>query len=821
MLFGLIKQGVGNKTSFPTAVMAMLVPFCVFLGSFGNVLYLTFRQQAVPSILNMALRLVGIILGSVFFYLLISKLITSGNPGTGNAAAETGTPAENRGKSSFPAIVLNFLIGSSLVLALRHILPALYQRSDSGSFITAAVILLIIVFLLAIFFISSWKLVHDDAGIKDWFRVLAEAIRLGFGKIRFIAVMYLLIFLSLAAGVLLYELSWSFLKNTSLSLMLSYFYVGSLISCFAAFMLIVILKPVISVFAESSFTPAHINPLPGYIILSVLILGTLYNILPAATSISRKIDNEYSRMLATAEKYRTDDKLYLCGSGYKSAYALTQAYQGYLASQQAAKDKDLSETAKAELLAKAEQFFRTAYGFWPGGGLVYYLDALRQMENNPIYSIELLEKANAISSDFKDSYFIQLGLYKQNKMKDKAGGITDVLIESEAFSQTVLIGGQGIGEIKRLLEKYKENEKFCLENITTSAVFYYENQLYKEAMDELTMLVQVIPDDLVVNYMIAVTDLEIKSDNKPYTAALEASQKILKIYPGEEWAEDFATGIAMRAGNQGIMESSLQESYAKNPDNLDIAEQYAYSILKKNYDFNYSDAAKQAEEIVDGIISKDSSRWFALYCKSTIQLFKREYEGSLASFENFSEIISEDTELHDIYDDFYNLYILKYKELMIHDTKAAKGIASREATNPFLYNYIYGAFLWRNSDYDNSEKYLNTAISLMPDLSKPYFLLGNIYFEKAGVFKLTDYYPKAEEQYRKALSIFPEDPYAWFSLGHVMKKTNRLEEALGAFQKTLTYMPAEDHATDHYGISIHSTYQIQEIKELLKSKEVK
>ena len=820
-MFGEIKQAMGKKTNFATAVIALLIPFCVFSGSFGSVLFITFRQQAVPLVLNMIFRLAGIILGSVFYNIMISKLISSGKSDTENEASVAGASEEKRRKSSFPATALNFSLGMSLILSLKHILAVLNRRQESGSLMAAAVLSLILVFLFVIFLITSWKIVYDNSGIKGYFKTLAEAIKLGLGKIRFFIIMYLLMLIALTAGVLLYEISWSFLKSTSLSPMLSYFYRGSLVSCFAAFVLIIMFKSIISVYAASTFIPIHKNPLPGYIVLLVFILGMIYNIFPAGSPVLMEIEREYGRMIAVAEEYRNDDRLYLCGSEYKAAYALTQAIQGYLTSRQAAKDKDLSETEKSEHLAKAEQFFRTAYGFWPDGGLVYYLDAMRQVETNPLNSITLLEKASTLDPDFKDSYFLQLGLNKQNNMKDKATGISDLLVKNEAFTQPDTIGNLSSGAIKNLIERYKEYEKLCLENITTSAVFYYENQLYKEAMDELTMLVQVIPDDLVVNYMLAVTDLEIKADNKPYTVALEASQKIMKLYPGEEWAEDFATGIAMRAGNQGILESSLQEAYGKNPENLDIAEQYAYSILKKNYDFNYTDAAKQAEEIVDGIISKDSSRWFALYSKAVIQLFKREYESSLDNFEKFAGIISEDPELHGIYDDFYNLYVLKYKQLMITEAKATEAIASREVTNPFLYNYTYGAFLWRNSDYDNSEKYLNTAISLMPDLSKPYFLLGNIYFEKAGLNNLADYYLKAEEQYRKALTIFPEDPYAWFSLGHVLKKTNRLEEALGAFQKTLSYMPAEDHATDHYGISIHSTYQVQEIKELLKSKEAK
>ena len=823
-MFGVIKQAIRNKTSFSTAVLALFVPFGVFLGNFANALFITFKHQSVPLFLNIAFQLAGIILGSMFYHFLVKKLNFR------SEIAVTEPPVKNHKKFSFSTSVLNFFFGLAIILTLKHFLPILYRPELSAGFFAAAALSLLLVFLFVMFLITSWRIIEDNTGIKGYFKTLAGAITEGFGKFTFLMAMFLLTTISLSAGVLLYELSWGLLKSTSLSPLLSYFYRGALVCCFVAFVLIVLFKTIISVLVSMKSgepgNPGEItaqrkfSPLPGYVLIVVFILGTIYNIIPSNSPVVKEIDSEFQSMISVAGKYRNDDRLYLCGSEYKSAYALTQAYIGYLTSQQAAKD-DLSEAAKGELVAKAEQYYRTAYEFWPDGGLVYYLDAMRQVDTNPMNSISLLEKATALDPDFYDSYFMLLDLYMKNNIKDKTRSISDLLIIDQTFTQLPSINSLGSGAIKKLLEKYSQNEKLCLENITTSAIFYYENQLYKEAMDELTRLQPVIPDDLVVNYMSALTDLEIKSDNKPYTVALEASQKILKQYPGEDWAEDFATGIAMRAGNQQIMESSLQESYAKNPDNLDIAEQYAYSILKKNYDFNYTESAKQAEVIVDGIIARDPTRWFALYCKAVIELFKKDYENSLVNFERFSEILSEDPELHSIYDDFYNLYVLKYKWFMAVDTKALEVIATREVTNPFLYNYTYGAYSWRNSDYDNSEKYLKTAINLMPDLSKPYFLLGNIYFEKAGVSNLPEFYPKAEDQYRKALVIFPEDPYAWFSLGHVLKKTNRLEEALGAFQKTLTYMPSEDHATDHYGISIHSVYQIQEIKELLKSKEVK
>lgn len=635
---------------------------------------------------------------------------------------------------------------------------------------------------------------------------------------------YAVVFISTAifftAGIFLYALSSSFFENLALSPLLSYFYRASFVSLFIAFLLITLFKAVVSLLLPNADAAPLKKPIPLYVLLLLVVIGTIYSASSSAGPVLNGIEKEYSRITEAAEGYRSEDRLYLCGSAYKEAYALTQAFQAYLVSQQAMNKEDYPEAVRSEAHNRSAQLMKTAYEFWPDGAQIHYLDALRQEASAPAGGIPLLEKAGALDPDFTYSHFLLLDLYKSNNAKDKAGGITDILIRGEAFTQPAKPENLSGKTIEELIEKYKKYEKFCLENIATSAVFYYENRLYQEAMNELNKLVQVLPDDLAVNYMIAMTDLEMKADNKKYTAALDAVEKIRKMYPGEEWADELATGVAMRAGNQEMLESSLQEAYGKSPGNLDIAEQYAYSLLKKNtqaVQSAYNDTVKQAEAIIDDILARDGSRWFSLYCKSVIQLFKKEYESSMASFGRFSDIISGDPGRHDIFDEFSNLYILKYRECMLTDPKAAELLASREASNPLLFNYANGAYYWKQTDYDSSEKHLKAVIGLRPDLSKPYFFLGSVYFEKAGVNNLPDYFPKAEEEYRKALAIFPEDPYGWFSLGHVLKRLNRLEDAMGAFQKTLAYMPSEDHAIDHYGISIHSTYQIQEIQGLLKS----
>ena len=807
---GFFRHAVKSRTSLGIAILGLLVPFSIFFGNFANILFIMFKQQAVPSILNVIFKLSGIVFGSVFFYLLLIKL--KGNNSDAQGKSE-------RKNAPLWVFCLNFFFGICLIQSLKYLLPLVYRPELTIAFFSSVLVLFLIIVLLIVFLTVSWLIVQDLTGMHGYFGVFLKGMKLCFSRLSFLLIMFSLGILSLIINLFLYEEVRNFLHGTAMSSMLSLFYRNTVVSCVIGAFLILFVKIINAYAVNLTENNKNSSYIPGLIILLLSTFGMVYTLVPMTGTIYNEIDKQYGQMISSAEVYRTEGKLYLCGYEYKKAYALTQAFKGYLYSLQLQKDDKLTEKAKSELRASMDLSFKNAYDFYPNGGIVYYLDAMRQIETNPSNGISLMEYASRLAPDFHDSSFELLGLYQQNNTKEKTREIIDSLIGDENFIRPASLNRMGLDTINRLLDKYNENEKLCLENFTTNAVFYYENQLYPEAMAELARIQQVLPDNLVVNYLIAITDLEIKTDNKPYDAAINASQNILKQYPDEQWAQDLAAGVAIRAGNQSVMESSLQKSYEKNPDNLDNAEQYAYSLLRKNNDFNFTDSAKQAEAIIDGILSKADNRWFSYYCKAVIELFKRDYEKSLDYMTKFSGIIMEQPDVHSIYDDFYNLYVLKYCALMQSDGKATEAINKREDSNPLMFNYAYGAYYWRIKDFENGEKFLKSTIDNAPDFSKPYFLLGNVYFEQGGTQNKPEYFVKAEEQFHKSLSLFPEDPYTWFSLGHVLKRMERFEEALGAFQKTLSYMPAEDHGTDHFGISIHSTYQVQEIKDLLKKKE--
>jgi tetratricopeptide (TPR) repeat protein len=309
-------------------------------------------------------------------------------------------------------------------------------------------------------------------------------------------------------------------------------------------------------------------------------------------------------------------------------------------------------------------------------------------------------------------------------------------------------------------------------------------------------------------------DLELMTDNKKYTVALDAVDKIYKQYPNEDWVIDLKTLVATKSGNKAVMEEALEQVYAKNPEDPEIAEQYAYSIISKNSGFTFNETDKKAEDIINKVIDKSKERWFAYYCKSILDLKKLGFKDSLSALTTFSNLIANQSDLLPYYDDFYYIFALKYKNFLTNP-EAITALESLKDSDNFAYNYLWGTYYWSIKDFQKGKDFLSKATEVNSSLSKPHFLLGSVYFEEAFLKDVKTNYPLAINEYSKALSIFEGDPYAWFSLGHVYKKTGRMEDALGAFQKTLYYMPAEDHNFDHFGVSIHAKMQVDEIKNAL------
>jgi len=86
------------------------------------------------------------------------------------------------------------------------------------------------------------------------------------------------------------------------------------------------------------------------------------------------------------------------------------------------------------------------------------------------------------------------------------------------------------------------------------------------------------------------------------------------------------------------------------------------------------------------------------------------------------------------------------------------------------------------------------AIELRPDLAEPHLALGEYFYR--GLWD----YPRALEEFAKALKIQPHNSHAFLGTGFVLRRQGHLVEATEAFEKGLELDPRNVHALHHLAV---------------------
>jgi hypothetical protein len=818
-MIGILKKVIHVNSGPLNQLLGFLAAFIVLLGEYVGVLYIAVVNKILPTFASLIFQFTGYIIGGLLFYYVIRKIPP--NKPLDNAESETVEPDEiNKvsNKNSSTAFVFNFLIAIGIIKLLLYSIPILVEINSTYISLGGFALLLISIMLLGTVIVTAWLITHNSASPNQYPSYFIKSTAMYFRNINYNIISIFIILLTSSIILCLHLLFWPILFSANFSPLLIIFFKTVTIACLLGWAAIFLMRTINIVYGnKAKFEAKKASPV-GYVIIGLFLAAIIYTSVPKIYS----IETEYEKILIRAENYRSEGKLYLCGNEYKKAYALIKAYNGYLLDIQTQKDKEATDEQINRIKGEADILFKQAYDFYPNGGKIYYLDALRSIDRNLSYSLTLAQDAKKYAPEFTDAYILILNLSQELDQKELITSTSKELIAKNIYKDAGNLNGKSFKKTDADLEIIDDHIQVCLENITVMAYDYYNNQLYPEAMEELLMIKEILPRDVVTNYLIAMTDLELKADNKTYTTAIAAAQTILDHYPGEKWAQELYTGVTIRAGNQNVMDTDIREAYEKNPEDLDIAEQYAYSILKKNYSSSYYEVTHQAEEVVDQILTKDSERWFAIYCKSLIELYKGDYESSLNSINHFSDLIIEDKSLFNIYDELYNTYVVKYARRMVLDAGAKEVLTTSDSVDAFTYSYVMGAFGTMSNEVDTlgTINFLTQALTYHSDFSKLYYMIGNAHMEYGYYNDQAESFVLAEDYYQRSIQIFENNPYAWFALAHTYKKQERYEEAMGAFQKTLTLMPAQDHQSDHFGISIHSTYQLSELESIIAAKEV-
>lgn len=771
--------------------------------------------KAMPALLPPALDLAGFLLASVFLYFLLLAIFNQLEENTATVRTDI--------RALFGCVLLFLLNYMIYGICANYVVPyyvsinfSLGLLNSGPWFIFYGVMSLILLMVLLIALIASIMCVAEQ---QSGFRPLRS---LQTALIFFLKHAVSLIFYGVAGALLFFALKYLgafILDRLPIPALLAYLYQGALAVSLGEFCYVslaaIICGKVLPTGRPGAVQAGNAGWLaPALLFAVILAAGAYFNFLQTP-SLASVVDRAIADDARLAEQYANDGQYDLSGYYYKRSYVHSQAMIGYLKALIISRDPSFTGDAKGKAQQEVAGIFYDAYQANPTSGFYYYLNDLSlQNLNQTGGQIANMEMASEYLPGFPNPLLDLLELYSKNHDRPNTAKTFDRLVKQGAFTACNLPGRASLSGLNDLYKKYEQVSQASMKRLPVTAMFYYENRMYDEASAELNVLSKAMPDEPSVNYLLAMVDLQMNQDNKQYDVAQKAADKIYSAFPGQKWAVDFKTLVASRSGNNAEYQQVLQQSYENNPGDADIAEQYAYSLMKDNASFSMTEADQKAEQILDQVVQQDDTRWFAYYCKAVLDLKKPDYAGSLDNLAKFSSNIINEPDLLPYYDDFYYLYVLKY-ETYASVPAAAAALDGIKSSDPFAYNYIYGAYYWSKKDFANATACLQACIDLNNTLSKPYFLLGNVYFEHGYLSHAPEDYTTALAEYKTALSIFNDDPYCWFALGHVYKDMNRLQDALGAFQKALYNMPHEDHNQDHFGVSIHSQMQIDEIKSKL------
>ena len=119
-----------------------------------------------------------------------------------------------------------------------------------------------------------------------------------------------------------------------------------------------------------------------------------------------------------------------------------------------------------------------------------------------------------------------------------------------------------------------------------------------------------------------------------------------------------------------------------------------------------------------------------------------------------------------------------------------KGLAMIDF-DPKVWNLLGIAF-WRSGDEQKAEEHYRKALSLDPNSAKTYSNLGALYFSKSMRTKDRTEYGKAMEYFKKSIEYDPNRVVAYRGLGLGYKAVGRLDDAISVWEKALTIDPSDD-----------------------------
>lgn len=491
-------------------------------------------------------------------------------------------------------------------------------------------------------------------------------------------------------------------------------------------------------------------------------------------------------------------------------------------------------------IVKAIEHYKMTLVYDPHSARVHYRLATEYVKMG-LVSEALSQAQESVKLDPKllDGHLLLGGLYSAMKIFDKAeASYNDVLkIEPDHAEARIFIGAllvdqqkydQAITYFQKLASnKFEEN---------AHQPWYFLGRVYFEKGDKRSL------ENAISAYR---TSLQIKSDYVEAVLAMgEVYQKLkkteleIKAYESFQLNNGADFSVASKLSQLYLEKNEYAKAYeqfrileSRDPDNLSITLKLAFILIEQK---KYDEAIAKLEQIVFKAPESDKVRFYL----GAVYEEVKDYRSAINHFTqiNFNSVYYEDAIIHKSY-----LYKLLGDYSAAIDT-VKKGIFHKD-NNPKFYA-LYASYLDEKGQVKEAKDILVDATLKFKDNVQLYFHLGSV-SDKLGdkettvkslerVLELdenhvqglnylafvyaerTENLDLAEKLARKAANLKPDDGYIMDTLGWVLFKQNRVDEAIKILERAYEVVKVESIIAEHLGDAYYKYKLPQRAKQMYK-----
>ncbi|MEQ8224149.1 MAG: tetratricopeptide repeat protein, partial [Candidatus Eremiobacterota bacterium] len=397
----------------------------------------------------------------------------------------------------------------------------------------------------------------------------------------------------------------------------------------------------------------------------------------------------------------------------------------------------------------------------------------------------------------------------------------DYLTEARKF--------QGEGKIDSaidILNKAIEKDPSFKEAYYMLGNIYITEAYYQKASEIFKKLHEILPDDLMIQYLMAVSDFL----SYDYISASKKLEKILNYNPRDTISRGYLVLTLSRMGqNDRALEELMTvvkynlkgdsdytlytkiESYAFNTDIVIPSLEDLKEIVENNtknpraniilgwFDYNENATAKAAEHLKISA-EENPSDVIAHYLFGLISYSLNDPETAVAEYEKAYKLDGKFTES------------VQEKFQYIEEAKRDKHILDLErklTDEPENDGVIYelAKIYYYRSSYSQAQTLLEKAIKVNPKEIEYYNLLGTVYIKKYE-------WQKAIDIFKKTTGVDKKNGSSWSSLCYAYERSGSYKEAIEAGEQSLVYGKGDIQTWSSMAISY---YYLEEFNKSIES----